>query len=98
MDELLTEMQQNDLPNHQLILGPRLSSSFCVNFRPLNDIAMKVIYSPPIIDDTLDNLCGHKLFSTLDLKSGYWQVEIKVTVRQLHSLQDKNFGSSRYAL
>ena len=28
------------------------------------------------MDDTLDTLAGSKLFSTLDLATGYWQVEV----------------------
>ena len=33
-------------------------------------------YALPRIDDTLNSLAGSKWFTTLDLASGYWQVEI----------------------
>ena len=33
-------------------------------------------YPLPRIDDTLDALSGAKWFSTLDMASGYWQVQL----------------------
>ena len=50
---------------------------FCISFRKLNGVTIKDAHPLPRIDDTLETLKGVKYFSTLDLKSGYWQVPIK---------------------
>ncbi|GBN63648.1 Retrovirus-related Pol polyprotein from transposon 297 [Araneus ventricosus] len=53
------------------------STRFCVEYRKLNEITIKNSYPLPRIDDTLDAVNRSQWFSTLDLKSGYWQVEIQ---------------------
>ena len=53
------------------------SIRFCIDYRKQNQRTVKDAYAIPRIDDTLHLLDGAKYFSTLDLKSGYWQVELK---------------------
>ncbi len=52
------------------------TTRFCVDYRRLNDVTRKDSFPLPRVDVTLDALNGAKWFSTLDLKSRYWQVEL----------------------
>ena len=51
------------------------SLRFCIDLRKLNSRTIKDAYSLPRIEESLDCLNGACIFSSLDLKSGYWQVE-----------------------
>ena len=52
------------------------SLRFCIDLRKLNARTIKDAYSLPWIEESLDCLNGACIFSLLDLKSGYWQVEL----------------------
>ncbi|UYV66772.1 K02A2.6-like, partial [Cordylochernes scorpioides] len=52
------------------------SLRFCVDYRRLNKITKKDVYPLPRIDDALDTLSGSRYFSTMDMRSGYWQIEV----------------------
>lgn len=47
-----------------------------MDFRKLNEVTKKDSYPLLKIDEVLDQLSGNSWFSTLDLKSGYWQIKI----------------------
>ena len=52
------------------------SLRFCIDLHKLNERTIKDAYALPRIEDSLDSLNGSCNFTSIDLKVGYWQVEL----------------------
>ena len=65
--------------NSNIVLALKKDSTWrlCTDLRSLNSRTIKDSYSIPRLEDTLDKLAGANFFSCIDLKNGYWQVEIE---------------------
>ena len=55
---------------------------FCIDFRRLNACTKKDSYLLPKCPDAVESLVGACYFSTMDLKSGFWQVKVSEESRQ----------------
>jgi hypothetical protein len=62
-----------------VIFVPKMDGTqkLCVDYRVLNEVAIKNKYLLPRIDDLFDQLCGACVFSKIDLRSGYHQLNIR---------------------
>jgi hypothetical protein len=73
-----------DLVRHygvvQLSLLKRKDQSLrlCVDYRLLNEVTIKNEYPLPCIDLLFDQLVGAKVFSKIDIRSGYHQIKIRL--------------------
>ncbi|RWR99784.1 gag-pol polyprotein-like protein, partial [Dinothrombium tinctorium] len=67
-------------PSESSTANPRRFSNRLKDRAPIN--YEKDVHPLPRIDDTLDRLGGSKIFSTLDLTSGYFQLEIAETDKE----------------
>jgi hypothetical protein len=52
---------------------------FCIDYRRLNAQTIKDGFPLPLIQESFDNLKNSKFFSSLDQKSGYWQIPMETS-------------------
>ncbi|KAK1664052.1 hypothetical protein QYE76_052211 [Lolium multiflorum] len=55
------------------------ANRLCTDYRKLNDVTIKNKYPLPKIEDLFDQLTGSKVFSKIDLRTGYHQLKIRAT-------------------
>jgi hypothetical protein len=53
------------------------SQRMCIDYRSLNDVTIKNKYHLPRIEDLFDQMSGARVFSKIDLRSGYHQMKIR---------------------
>jgi hypothetical protein len=53
------------------------SQQMCVDYRSLNDVTVKNKYPLPRIEDLFDEMRDARVFSKIDLRSGYHQMKIR---------------------
>ena len=50
---------------------------FCIDYHWLNKKTIKNRYLLPLREELFENLGGSMIFSSIDLRSGYWQVPLR---------------------
>ena len=67
------------------LFAPKSDGSLrmCVDYRGLNAVTERDVYPLPRVDDVYAAIKGKKVFSTLDLLKGYWQIGIQPCDRHL---------------
>jgi hypothetical protein len=64
-----------------IILVPRPDNTkrICIDYRRLNAVSVPDVFPLPRTQDILDSLSGSSLFTSFDLKAGYWQTQLDET-------------------
>lgn len=68
---------------------------FCVDFRKLNAVTKTDVYPLPLIDELVQSTKRNCVMSTLDLKSGFWQVPMRESDRDKTAFLTP-FGTYRF--
>ena len=91
ISQMIDKMRADGIiqPSHSpwaspIVIVPKKDGSlrFCVDYRRLNAVTCKDVYPLPRIEDILASLGEAKRFTSLDLASGYWQIELDESARE----------------
>ena len=65
---------------------------FCIDFHRLNSQTKKDAYPLPRMQETMESMVGTQFFSTMDLKSGFWQVKMAKDSQQYTTFMVGSMG------
>ena len=69
---------------------------FCVDFRHLNMQMRKDLYPLPCIQEALESMVGLAHFSSMDFKSGFWQIKMAPESQQYMAFTVGNLGLYKF--
>lgn len=64
----------------------------CLDRRPLNKALKRNRYPMPIINDLLPDVCKARVFSVVDVKNGFWHVQLDDESGKLTTLSLQHRG------
>ena len=71
---------------------------FCVNFRCLNAWMKKDSHPLPRIQEALESMAGSANFSSMDFKSGFWQIKMAQELQQYTAFMVGSLGFYKFTL
>ena len=77
-----------------VVLVPKKDGTlhFCIDFRHLNVHTKKDLYPLPWIQEALESMAGSVHFSSMDFKSGFWQIKMALGSQQYMAFTMGNLG------
>ena len=83
LDQGIVQSSQSPWASQIVLVAKKDGTTrFCVDYCHLNVATKMDTYPLPHTDDCLDLLTNNHWFSTLDLASGYWQVQLEESSRE----------------
>ena len=83
---------------NRILIGRKSDGSirFLFDGRDLNELQLETSFSLPMVSDQLENLLGKRVFSTIDLKSGFFQITLGESSRPATAFQIEGIGNGPY--
>lgn len=79
LDQGIIQANNNPFASPVVFMGKKDGTwRLCVDYRDLNKFTVKNKFPIPVVEDLLDELEGSKVFSKIDLRSGYHQLRMTV--------------------
>ncbi|KAK7870273.1 hypothetical protein R5R35_001001 [Gryllus longicercus] len=86
IDDGIIEQSSSEYDSQVLVVKKKNGTSrICIDFRKLNRIVVKDRYPLPLIDDILDRLQDARVFCTMDLRNGFFHVDVEEGSRKYTS-------------